>query len=95
MLEATLTTAGSNKDLEEAGFLAIELMRVGLINADTMFLDYSGAPMRGTGRLLLDTQLQTMKLTSKQKLISVIVCWYLESHASGNFVPRQQATAAH
>lgn len=49
VLEATLSASGPNKDLEEAAFLAIELVRLGLLTADTMFQGYSGAPMRGSG----------------------------------------------
>lgn len=50
VLEATLAVSGSNKAQEQAAFLAVELLRLGLLNADTMFRDYSGAPMRGTGK---------------------------------------------
>lgn len=49
VLEATLQVSGSNKAQEQAAFLAVELLRLGLLNADTMFRDYSGAPMRGSG----------------------------------------------
>lgn len=49
VLEATLIVSGANKAQEEAAFLAVELLRLGLLNADTMFRDYSGAPMRGSG----------------------------------------------
>ena len=49
VLEATLSVSGAKKAQEEAAFLAVELLRLGLLNADTMFRDYSGAPMRGSG----------------------------------------------
>lgn len=49
VLEATLSVSGASKTQEEAAFLAVELLRLGLLNADTMFRDYSGAPMRGSG----------------------------------------------
>lgn len=49
VLEATLVVSGANKAQEQAAFLAVELLRLGLLNADTMFRDYSGAPMRGSG----------------------------------------------
>lgn len=52
MLQATLSVSGANKAQEEASFLAVELLRLGLLNADTMFRDYSGAPMRGSGENL-------------------------------------------
>lgn len=36
-------------ELEEAAVLAVELTRLGLLNADiTMFPAYNGAPMRGS-----------------------------------------------
>lgn len=50
VLEATLSASGPKKAQEEAAFLAVELLRLGLLNADTMFRDYSGAPMRGSGK---------------------------------------------
>ena len=40
---------GGGRDQEEAAFLAIELLRLGLLNPDTMFAGYSGAPIRGDG----------------------------------------------
>ena len=49
VLDATLTALGPSKDYEEAAFLAVELLRLNLLNPHTMFPDYSGAPMRGTG----------------------------------------------
>ena len=51
ILQKTLTISGSNKDQEEAAFLAIELLRLGLLTADTMFIGCSGAPERGSGNL--------------------------------------------
>lgn len=44
--------SGPNKDQEEAAFLAVELLRLGLLSADTMFVGYSGAPERGSGNIL-------------------------------------------
>lgn len=49
VLEVTLSASGPNKDLEEAAFLATELLRLGLLTADTMFQGYSGAPLQGSG----------------------------------------------
>lgn len=52
VLEAALTVTGSSKALEEAVFVAIELLRLNLLNADTMFAGYSGAPVHGSGKKL-------------------------------------------
>ena len=35
--------------MEEAILLAIEILKLGLLNSVDMFPQYSGAPMRGTG----------------------------------------------
>lgn len=48
VLEASLSVVGSNKDQEEATLVAIELLRLNLLNADTMFVGYSGAPVHGS-----------------------------------------------
>ncbi len=61
MLEATLSASGSNKDLEEAAFLAVELLRLGLLSADTMFQDYPGAPIQGS-RKAVSLRLIDMKM---------------------------------
>lgn len=53
VLRAALSKVGSSKDQEEAAFLAVDLLRLGLLNADTMFEGYSGAPMRGSGMCIL------------------------------------------
>lgn len=57
VLETTLSASGPNKDLEEAAFLAIELLRLGLLTADTMFQGYSGAPVQGSGIVFLSESL--------------------------------------
>lgn len=49
-LAITLTACGPFKEQEEAAFVAIELLRLGLLNASPMFLNYSGSPLRGTGQ---------------------------------------------
>jgi hypothetical protein len=49
ILQEALSAAGTSKDEEEAVFLAVEILRFGLLNPDTMFLGYSGAPGNGTG----------------------------------------------
>ncbi|KAI4260601.1 MAG: hypothetical protein LQ352_000162 [Teloschistes flavicans] len=47
ILDGVLPILGSDAGQEKAAFLAIELLRVGLLNADTMFSQYSGAPVHG------------------------------------------------
>ena len=49
VLEASLSMTGSNKDQEEAVFVAVELLRLKLLNADTLFEGFSGAPVHGSG----------------------------------------------
>lgn len=51
VLQEALFAAGTSKHEEEAVFLAVEMLRFGLVNPDTMFLGYSGAPEHGTGQL--------------------------------------------
>ncbi len=36
-------------DLEEAAYLAVELLRLGHLNAETMFPKYTGSPSGGSG----------------------------------------------
>ena len=50
VLEAVSSASGTRRDEEEAALLAVELMRYELINPDTMFLGYGGAPGNGSGR---------------------------------------------
>lgn len=50
VMESTLTACGSSKEQEEAAFVAVELLRLGLLNASPMFPNYSGTPLRGTGQ---------------------------------------------
>ena len=65
VLEATLKVSGANKAQEEAAFLAVELLRLGLLNADTMFRGYSGAPMRGSGEFLICRKIGSITLSSQ------------------------------
>ena len=51
VLEAALFAFGTRKEQEEAAFIGIELLRHNLLNANTMFPDTSGAPLRGSGKL--------------------------------------------
>lgn len=50
VLEAVWSASGTRRDEEEAALIAVELMRFELINPDTMFLGYGGAPGNGSGR---------------------------------------------
>lgn len=50
VLDSVLSIAGSQPQQEKAALLAVELMRLGLLNADTMFFAYSGAPGRSNGQ---------------------------------------------
>ena len=56
VLEAALPTSGTRREQEEAIFVAIELLRHNLLNANTMFPDSSGAPLRGSGKCSTTTQ---------------------------------------
>ena len=49
MLAQILTKLGPKTDQDQAVMLAVELLRLDLLNPDTMFPDYSGAPVRGSG----------------------------------------------
>ena len=50
-LRAALSAFGTRKEQEEAAFIAIELLRHNILNANTMFPDSSGAPLRGSGKV--------------------------------------------
>ena len=56
ILATTLTAAGPNKDLEEAAFLAVELMRLDLLSPDEMFEQYSGSALRGSRKTTIYTR---------------------------------------
>ena len=47
VLISVITTLNGNKELEEAAVMAVELLRLGILNDSNMF-HYNGAPMRGT-----------------------------------------------
>ena len=51
VLEITLNALGSEHTAKqaEAVFLAVELLRLGLLDPSIMFPNYSGAPLRRTG----------------------------------------------
>lgn len=67
VLEASLAVLGPNKDLEEAVFMAVELLRLKLLNPDTMFPGASGAPVHGSS-----TSRACINLSTRHKLI---VCY--------------------
>jgi hypothetical protein len=52
VLATTIAALNGKPELEEAAIIAIELARLNLLNAKNMF-NYGGAPMRGTGKILL------------------------------------------
>lgn len=49
VLQRAMTTLGNRNDLQESVFLAIELLRFGVLNANTMFQGFPGSPARGSG----------------------------------------------
>lgn len=49
VLSSVLSSMPNGSKLEEAGFIAIELLRLDLLTSDNMFPTYTGAPMRGSG----------------------------------------------
>jgi len=51
VLNSAVSALNPEDDLEEAIFLAVELLRLNLLNSDTMFPSYSGQPLRGSGEL--------------------------------------------
>lgn len=67
---------GSNKDQEEAAFVAVELLRLKLLNADTMFEGFSGAPVHGSGALAFCAEMVSrLELTEEQMSTSATACW--------------------
>ena len=52
ILESALIVIEDSKELEEAVFLGIELLRFGILNPDTMFQGYQGTPVKGSGECL-------------------------------------------
>jgi hypothetical protein len=53
VLVKVMESLKGNAELEEGAVLAVELLRLGVLNADIgMFPTYNGAPMRGTGKWL-------------------------------------------
>lgn len=53
VLVAAITGLKGRPELEDAAVIAVELLRLGSLNADiTMFPTYNGAPMRGNSKLI-------------------------------------------
>ena len=50
MLLAVLDKLDSTKEQAEAAMMAVELMRLGVLNSEEMFHGYGGAPVRGSGK---------------------------------------------
>jgi hypothetical protein len=49
VLKSTITALKGKPELEEAALVAIELIRLGVLNWDLSMFPYNGAPMRGQG----------------------------------------------
>ena len=49
ILETTLSALDPADGHEEGAFLAVELLRLGVLNAEPMFPNYTGAPSQGSG----------------------------------------------
>ena len=49
VLENAIKALGDKEGLQESVFLAVELLRFGVLNANTMFPGYPGSPSRGSG----------------------------------------------
>lgn len=50
-LESALSELRPSDNLEEATFLAVELLRLGVLSPKDWFPNMSGGPMRGTGEI--------------------------------------------
>ena len=81
VLESILPTVGPSREFEEATFLAVELMRFELLKPDTMFENYGGVPINGTGqccthRLSLNRRTHTITAIDKRNcmLVSRVAC---------------------
>ena len=48
-LEKALSTLDPSEKLEEACFVAVELLRLGILGSKNWFTNISGGPMRGSG----------------------------------------------
>lgn len=59
-LERALSALNPADDIEEPIFLAIEMVRLGLLNTKGWFSHLSGGPMRGTGEFISTYTSQTL-----------------------------------
>lgn len=50
VLRIVLSGVGPRKEMQEAAFLAVELLRFGLLTPESMFADLKGVPMYGSGQ---------------------------------------------
>lgn len=78
MLATVIAALKGNSELEDAAVLAVELIRLGVLNADSMFPTYNGAPMRGESELSVIELLSSIILIFGQAKIATSICSYLE-----------------
>jgi len=52
VLDSVLSSLDPADGHEEAAIIAVELLRIGLLNADIMFPNYTGGPSGGSGRYI-------------------------------------------
>jgi hypothetical protein len=53
-MEAALSSLDPAERQEEAVFLAVEMLRLGILKNTSWFPNISGGPMRGSGEIFLD-----------------------------------------
>lgn len=63
-LETALSSLDSSEDLEEPTFLAVEMMRLGILNKNDWFQNISGGGSRGSGEFTHSTFSCVLYLTS-------------------------------
>lgn len=49
-LETAMSSLDPAENLEEPTFIAVELLRLGILSSKDWFANISGGPMRGTGK---------------------------------------------
>lgn len=81
ILDGVLSGMGHSSEGERSALLAVELLRLDLLKADTMFSSYSGAPFRGDSSyphssLRLGRRLKTFADIDKRNcmLVSRVAC---------------------
>ena len=55
-----------NPELEEAAVIAVELLRLGMLNADAAMFPYDGAPIRGSGKTSFGVPLSRLLIICSQ-----------------------------